>query len=134
MRRLAYSKPPSRAPLSPLNSRPLLKAVRPGLEGRFAFRHGFANDGHIEIAPGFHVSTTHVAATSVPSRMYSVDWSIAPNAETRFLRNVLHRREHRESWNAAARLHHHRHTAGNSDSYARRLGAAELCGHSATDL
>jgi hypothetical protein len=68
----------------PTEFAPTLESSRPGLEGRLAFRHGFANDGHIEIAPGFHVSTTHVAATSVPSRMYSVDWSIAPNARLDF--------------------------------------------------
>ena len=68
----------------PTEFAPTLESVRPGLEGRLAFRHGFADSGHIEIAPGFHVSTTHVAATSVPSRMYSVDWSIAPNAKLDF--------------------------------------------------
>ena len=61
-----------------------LESVRPGLEGRLAFRHGLPNSGHVEIAPGFHVSTTHVAATSVPSRMYSVDWSIAPTDKLDF--------------------------------------------------
>jgi hypothetical protein len=68
----------------PTEFAPTLESVRPGLEGRLAFRHSFADSGHIEIAPGFHVSATHVAATSVPSRMYSVDWSIAPNAKFDF--------------------------------------------------
>ncbi len=49
-------------------------AARPGLEGRFEFR---LRRG-IEIAPGFHVSTSHVSGMSVPSRVYSVDWLIAP--------------------------------------------------------
>ena len=55
-----------------------LESSRPGYEGRFAFHRSLGNDGHIEFAPGFHLSTTHVAGTSVPSRVYSVDWSIAP--------------------------------------------------------
>ena len=63
---------------------PTLESARPGLEGRFALHSAFLNDGHIEIAPGFHISTTHVAGTSVPSRMYSVDWSIAPTPKLDF--------------------------------------------------
>jgi hypothetical protein len=55
-----------------------LESSRPGLEGRFAFRHAIGEDRHIEIAPSFHTSSTHVAGTSVPSRVYSIDWSIAP--------------------------------------------------------
>jgi len=51
-----------------------LAAARPGLEGRFEFR---LRRG-IEIAPGFHVSTSHVLGTSVPSNVVSVDWFIAP--------------------------------------------------------
>jgi hypothetical protein len=46
---------------------------RPALQGRFEFRHG-----KLEIAPGFHASTSHVAGTSVPSRLASVDWFYAP--------------------------------------------------------
>jgi hypothetical protein len=68
----------------PTEFAPTLESVRPGLEGRFAFHAAFLNDGHIEFAPGFHVSTTHVAGTSVPSRMYSVDWSIAPTPKLDF--------------------------------------------------
>jgi hypothetical protein len=49
-----------------------LESYRPGYEGRFEFWHG--NDtGRFEIAPGFHVSETHVAGTSVPSRIASLD-------------------------------------------------------------
>lgn len=55
-----------------------LESSRPGLQGRFAFRHELDQDRRLEFAPGFHVSTTHVAGTSVPSRVYSVDWSLAP--------------------------------------------------------
>jgi hypothetical protein len=55
-----------------------VESSRPGLEARVAFHHGFANGGHIEFAPSIHASTTHVAATSVPSRIYGIDWSLAP--------------------------------------------------------
>lgn len=55
-----------------------LESSRPGLEGRIVFRQALSTGGHFEIAPGFHLSTTHVAATSVPSRLYTLDWSISP--------------------------------------------------------
>jgi hypothetical protein len=53
---------------------PTLSSARPGLEGRFEFR---LHRG-IEIAPGFHVSTSHVLGMSVPSNVVSVDWLIVP--------------------------------------------------------
>jgi hypothetical protein len=56
---------------------PTLERVRPGLEGRFEFFRKFG-DRRIEIAPGFHVSTTHVAAGSAPSHVFSMDWLIKP--------------------------------------------------------
>lgn len=61
-----------------------VESSRPGLQARFAFRRAFSNERHIEFAPGVHLSTTHVAATSVPSRVYSVDWSIAPAQKINF--------------------------------------------------
>ncbi len=48
--------------------------VRPGLEGRFGFFRKFGDGLRIEIAPGFHVSETHVAGAYVPSRVFSTDW------------------------------------------------------------
>jgi hypothetical protein len=56
-----------------------LENARPGYEGRFDFWHG-KEDGRFEIAPGFHVSQTHVAGTSVPSRILSLDglWKPLP--------------------------------------------------------
>jgi hypothetical protein len=56
-----------------------VESSRPGFEARVAFHHGFGDGGHIEFAPAMHASTTHVAATSVPSRLYTLDWSLAPN-------------------------------------------------------
>ena len=49
-----------------------LANARPGYEGRFEFWHG-KDTGRFEIAPGFHVSQSHVAGTSVPSRILSLD-------------------------------------------------------------
>lgn len=56
-----------------------LERARPALEGRFQFRHR-----RLEIAPGFHTATTHVAGTSVPSRVASVDWFFAPFSKLEF--------------------------------------------------
>jgi len=55
-----------------------LARSRPGYEGRFEL---WANNGEhrrIEIAPGFHVSDTHVLGQTVPSRIFSIDWLIRP--------------------------------------------------------
>lgn len=55
-----------------------LESSRPGWEGRIEFRRAFANERHLEVATGAHLSTTHVVGTSVPSRLYTLDWSLAP--------------------------------------------------------
>ena len=55
-----------------------VEAARPGLEGHFEFFHRFDDERRIEIAPGFHVSTTHVVGYSVPSRVVSLDWFVNP--------------------------------------------------------
>jgi hypothetical protein len=56
-----------------------LEAARPGLEGRFEFAHKFGDERRIEIAPGFHVSTTHAGGFSIPSQVFSLDWLIRPS-------------------------------------------------------
>jgi hypothetical protein len=56
-----------------------LARARPALEGRFELRHR-----KLEIAPGFHFSTTHVAGTTVPANAFSVDWRYAPLNSVRF--------------------------------------------------
>ena len=66
------------------NMRARLSAARPGFEGRFEFWRKFGEHGRIEIAPGFHVSETHVAGVSVPSRLFTVDWLIQPMAKVQF--------------------------------------------------
>ena len=55
-----------------------IEASRPGLEGRFELYHKFTEERRFELAPGFHLSTTHVAGRAVPSRVFSVDWFFSP--------------------------------------------------------
>jgi hypothetical protein len=57
---------------------PTLEPRRPALQGRFELAHSFGERRRIEIAPGFHTSSTHVAGASVPSDLFSVDWFAAP--------------------------------------------------------
>ncbi|MFN7998907.1 MAG: hypothetical protein U0Q18_35110 [Bryobacteraceae bacterium] len=52
--------------------------ARPGLEGRFELYHGSADGRRIEVAPGFHTSTTHVLEYSIPSNLFSIDWLARP--------------------------------------------------------
>lgn len=66
-----------------------LARYRPGYQGRFEIAHSLANGGRIEIAPGFHLSSTHVAATSVPSRLVSLDWLISPISRVEFTGTVF---------------------------------------------
>ena len=58
-----------------------LASGRPALQGRFEFWRNLGRGARIEIAPGFHKSQTHVAGTSVGSRLFSVDWMIQPVAK-----------------------------------------------------
>lgn len=58
--------------------------ARPGYEGRFDFWKDFGGGRRIEIAPGFHFSSSRVAGISVPSDIYSVDWLIAPLSKLQF--------------------------------------------------
>jgi hypothetical protein len=55
-----------------------LERSRPGAEARFELVYGSQAGPRIEIAPGFHYSATHVAGTSVPSDVFSLDWLLAP--------------------------------------------------------
>ncbi|MBI2681480.1 MAG: hypothetical protein HYX25_10815 [Candidatus Solibacter usitatus] len=62
-----------------------LQPHRPALQGRLEFWHRFADDGRrIAIAPGFHTSTTHVAGTTVPSSLFSLDWIAGPWSKLEF--------------------------------------------------
>jgi hypothetical protein len=55
-----------------------VERARPGLEGRFELFHNFDDDRRIEIATGFHESTTHAAGFSIPSDVWSLDWFMNP--------------------------------------------------------
>jgi hypothetical protein len=55
-----------------------VEPARPGLEGRVAFAHSLWHGGSLEFAPGFHMSTSHVAHAPVPSHLVSADWLINP--------------------------------------------------------
>jgi hypothetical protein len=61
-----------------------LQPARPALEGRFDFWHKIDETRRIELAPGFHVSTTHVGGASVDSRIGSVDWLFVPASHLQF--------------------------------------------------
>jgi hypothetical protein len=61
-----------------------VEAARPGLEGRYEFFHNLDNDRHLEIAAGFHTSTTRAAGFSIPSRLFSLDWGIVPFRKLEF--------------------------------------------------
>ncbi len=66
-----------------------LEEARPALEGRFAFWHKFDDTRRFEFAPGFHVSTTHVAGTSVGSHIGSLDWLVVPASHLQFSGTVF---------------------------------------------
>ena len=55
-----------------------LEQSRPGWEGRFEFFHKLDDERRLEIAPGFHASTTHASGVSIPSRVFSLDWFFNP--------------------------------------------------------
>ena len=55
-----------------------LEQRRPALEGRVQLSHRFSETRRLEIAPGFHVSSTRVAGFSIPSNAASVDWFFNP--------------------------------------------------------
>jgi len=58
--------------------------ARPGIEGRFNFYHGAEDGRRLELAPGFHTSTTHIDGYSVPSNLFSLDWLARPVSKLEF--------------------------------------------------
>ena len=54
------------------------EASRPAAEGRFNFYHNLDEDRRFEFAAGFHASTTHAGGKSIPSNLFSLDWSFNP--------------------------------------------------------
>jgi len=57
---------------------------RPGYEGRFEFWAAHGENQRVEIAPGFHISSTRVLRQSAPSRIFSIDWLIRPASRIDF--------------------------------------------------
>ena len=55
-----------------------VEPARPGMEGRAEFWHDFGAGRRVELAPGFHVSASHVNYCNVPSRLFSMDWLVIP--------------------------------------------------------
>jgi hypothetical protein len=66
-----------------------LEKARPAYEGRVEFFAG-AGSRRLEIAPGFHLSTTHVGGSSVPSQIVSLDWLARPLAMVEFTGEFFH--------------------------------------------
>jgi len=69
-----------------------LSTASPALQGRFEFWDQFASEGRMEIAPGFHVSDTHVGGVSIPSRLFTIDWMLQPLPKWRFTGTYFHGR------------------------------------------
>jgi hypothetical protein len=64
--------------LGPYTGSAVPEASRPAAEGRFNFYHNLDEDRRFEFAAGFHASTTHAAGQSIPSNLFSLDWSFNP--------------------------------------------------------
>ena len=56
----------------------VLARGRPALQGRFELWRTLGDHARVEIAPGFHASTTRLLGAAVPSRIGSVDWFVQP--------------------------------------------------------
>ncbi len=54
------------------------EAARPAGEGRINLYHKLDDERSMEIAGGFHVSTTHAGGKSIPSNLVAVDWFFNP--------------------------------------------------------
>jgi hypothetical protein len=55
-----------------------IQASRPSVQGRIALAHNFDDSRRIEFGSGFGSSTTHIAETTVPSRVFTLDWLAIP--------------------------------------------------------
>ena len=72
------------------DSAAIVPGPRPALEGRFEFWRQLGEGARIEIAPGFHTSTSHVAGVSVPSHLFTLDWLIQPISKVQFTGSFFH--------------------------------------------
>lgn len=55
-----------------------VEQARPGYEGRFEFWNHPTGGARYEVASGFHLSTSHASGSSIPSRLFTMDWLISP--------------------------------------------------------
>ena len=55
-----------------------LQSFRPSVQGRVSLTHSLDDSRRIEFGSGFAGSTTHVAETTVPSRVFTLDWFANP--------------------------------------------------------
>jgi hypothetical protein len=55
-----------------------IETVRPGVEGRIEAYHKLDDNRRLELAVGFHTSTTHADGFSIPSNLVSLDWFFNP--------------------------------------------------------
>jgi hypothetical protein len=62
----------------PSTAASLIESARPALEARVSAHYERTEDRRAELGAGFHMSTTHFSGFSVPSRLFTVDWSIRP--------------------------------------------------------
>jgi len=53
---------------------PYPSVARPALQGRIAFWHASGDDKKFEVAPGFQVTSNHIAGTTIGSQLATVDW------------------------------------------------------------
>lgn len=53
-------------------------AARPGYQGRFEYWKDAGEQRRVELASGFHLSSSRSAGYSIPSRIFSADWLIRP--------------------------------------------------------
>jgi hypothetical protein len=54
------------------------EAARPAVQGRVNFHHKLDDQRRMEIAAGFHASTTHAGGQSIPSSLFAMDWFFNP--------------------------------------------------------
>jgi hypothetical protein len=50
----------------------------PGVESRLEFWRRWGENTRIEIAPGYHYSSSHAGSSNIPTQIYTVDWLIKP--------------------------------------------------------
>lgn len=67
-----------------------LAVSRPGYQGRLEFFRQIGDTRRIEIAPGFHASSTRLLGRSVTSRIFAIDWLIRPASRVDFTGTFFH--------------------------------------------